>query len=155
MYVLNTKQKYSYVNNEEWQKQKYLKSSRNKKDLNYVTAARFSVSFSQLPAAKKHQKAGSCEVIKVPLILQRLQQINLLRMDPIFLGYNSIKKSYNLRYLDMKFPNRSNISPQHGHIFHECRTMGAARMIFFNRIVDQKWTQIVNTKYHAQHNSTS
>ena len=46
-----------------------LKSSRNKKDLNYVTAARFSVSFSQLPAAKKHQKAGSCEVIKVLLIL--------------------------------------------------------------------------------------
>ena len=41
----------------------YLKSSRNKKDLNYVTAARFSVSFSQLPAAKKHQKAGSCEAI--------------------------------------------------------------------------------------------
>ena len=31
-----------------------LKSSRNKKDLNDVTAALFSVSFSQLPAAKKH-----------------------------------------------------------------------------------------------------
>ena len=30
-----------------------LKSSRNKKDLNDVTAAPFSVSFSQLPAAKK------------------------------------------------------------------------------------------------------
>ena len=41
----------------------FVKSSRNKKDLNYVTAARFSVSFSQLPAAKKHPKAGSCEVI--------------------------------------------------------------------------------------------
>ena len=46
-----------------------LKSSQNKKDLNYVTAAQFSVSSSQLPAAKKHQKPGSCEVIKVLLIL--------------------------------------------------------------------------------------
>ena len=46
-----------------------LKSSRNKKDLNDITAATFLVSFSQLPAAKKHQKAGSCEVIKVLLIL--------------------------------------------------------------------------------------
>ena len=46
-----------------------LKSSRNKKDLNDVTAAPFSVSFSQLPAAKKHRKRGSCDVIKVLLIL--------------------------------------------------------------------------------------
>ena len=45
-----------------------LKSSRNKKDLNDVTAAPFSVSFSQLAAAKKHQKRGSCDVIKVLLI---------------------------------------------------------------------------------------
>ena len=44
------------------------KSSRNKKDFNDVTAALFSVSFSQLLAAKKHQKWGSCDVIKVFLI---------------------------------------------------------------------------------------
>ena len=36
-----------------------LKLSRNKKDLNDVTAAPFSVSFSQLPAAKKHTKKGA------------------------------------------------------------------------------------------------
>ena len=36
-----------------------LKSSRNKKGLNDVTAARFSVSFSQLPAAKKNTKNGA------------------------------------------------------------------------------------------------
>ena len=35
---------------------KLLKSSRNKKDFNDVTAAWFSVSFSQLPAAKKPTK---------------------------------------------------------------------------------------------------
>ena len=52
-----------------------LKSSRNKKDLNDVTAARFSVSFSQLPAAKKHPKLGSCDVIKVLLISWRLYQV--------------------------------------------------------------------------------
>ena len=46
-----------------------LKSSQNKKDLNDVTAARFPVSFSQLPAAEKHQKPGSCDIIKVLLIL--------------------------------------------------------------------------------------
>jgi hypothetical protein len=45
-----------------------LKSSRNEKDLNDVTAAPLSVSFSQLAAAKKHQKRGSCDVIKVLLI---------------------------------------------------------------------------------------
>ena len=36
-----------------------LKSSRNKKDLNDVTAAPFSVSFSQLPAAKKKTENGA------------------------------------------------------------------------------------------------
>ena len=46
-----------------------LKSSQNKKDLNDVTAAPFSMSFSQLPAAKKHPKLGSCDVIKILLIL--------------------------------------------------------------------------------------
>ena len=35
-----------------------LKSSRNKKNLNDVTAAPFSVSFSQLTAAKKTPKTG-------------------------------------------------------------------------------------------------
>ena len=35
-----------------------LKSSRNKKDLNDITAALFSVSFSQLPVAKKAPKTG-------------------------------------------------------------------------------------------------
>ena len=40
------------------QKCTHLKSSRNKKDLNDVTAALFSVSFSQLPAAKKTLKTG-------------------------------------------------------------------------------------------------
>jgi hypothetical protein len=40
-----------------------VKSSRNKKDPNDVTVAQFSVSFSQMPAAKKHQKPGSCDVI--------------------------------------------------------------------------------------------
>ena len=35
-----------------------LKSPRNKKDLNDVTAAPFLLSFSQLPAAKKHTKNG-------------------------------------------------------------------------------------------------
>ena len=39
--------------------QRLLKSSRNKKDLNDVTAAPFSVSFSQLPAAKKTPKNGA------------------------------------------------------------------------------------------------
>ena len=38
-----------------------LKLSRNKKDPNDVTAAQFSVSFSQLPAAKKRQKLGTCD----------------------------------------------------------------------------------------------
>ena len=33
--------------------------SQNKKDLNDLTAVRFSVSFSQLPAAKKHTKNGA------------------------------------------------------------------------------------------------
>ena len=47
---------------------KLLKLSRNKKYLNDVTAAPFLVSFSQLPAAKKHPKRGSCGVIKVLLI---------------------------------------------------------------------------------------
>ena len=51
-----------------------LKSSRNKKDLNDITAAPFSVSFSQLQAAKKHQKRGSCDVIKVLLISWQLYQ---------------------------------------------------------------------------------
>ena len=37
----------------------YLKSSRNKKDLNDVTAAPFLMSFSQLPAAKKNTKKGA------------------------------------------------------------------------------------------------
>ena len=32
-----------------------------------MTAAQFSVSFSQLPAAKKHRKRGSCDVIEVLL----------------------------------------------------------------------------------------
>ena len=36
-----------------------LKSSRNKKDLNDVTAVPFLVSFSQLPAAKKYTKNGA------------------------------------------------------------------------------------------------
>ena len=45
-----------------------VKLSQNKKDLNDVTAALFSVSFSQLPAAKKHKKRGSCDVIKVLFI---------------------------------------------------------------------------------------
>jgi hypothetical protein len=45
-----------------------LKLSRNKKDLNDVTAAPFSVFLSQLPTAKKHRKRGSCDVIKVLLI---------------------------------------------------------------------------------------
>jgi hypothetical protein len=46
-----------------------MKSSRNKKDLNDVTAAPFLMSFSKLPAAKKkHQKRGTCNVIKVLLI---------------------------------------------------------------------------------------
>ena len=49
-----------------------IKSSHNKKDLNDVTAALFLVSFSQLPVAKKHQKRGSCEAIKVPLISEQL-----------------------------------------------------------------------------------
>ena len=42
----------------------WLNSSQNKKSLNDVTAAPFSVSFSQLPAAKKHQNRGSCDVIR-------------------------------------------------------------------------------------------
>ena len=45
-----------------------LKLSRNKKGLHDVTAAPFLVSFSQLPAAKKHRKRSSCDVIKVLLI---------------------------------------------------------------------------------------
>ena len=45
-----------------------LKLSRNKKDLNEVSAALFSVSFSQRPAAKKHQKWGISDIIKVLLI---------------------------------------------------------------------------------------
>ena len=46
-----------------------LKLSRNKKDLNDVAAAPVLVSFSQLPAVKKHtKKRGSCDVIKVLLI---------------------------------------------------------------------------------------
>ena len=36
-----------------------LKWSRNKKDLNDVTAATFLVSFSQLPVAKKNTKKGA------------------------------------------------------------------------------------------------
>ena len=36
-----------------------LKSSRNKKDLNDVTAALFSVSFSQLPAVKNTKKGAA------------------------------------------------------------------------------------------------
>ena len=36
--------------------------------LDEVTPALFLVSFSQLPAAKKHQQRGSCDVIKVLLI---------------------------------------------------------------------------------------
>ena len=46
-----------------------LKLSQNKKDLNDITAALFSVSFSQLPVANKYRKRGSCDVIKVFLIL--------------------------------------------------------------------------------------
>ena len=49
-----------------------LKLSQNKKSLNEVTVAPFLVSFSQLPVAKKHQKRGSCEAIKVPLISEQL-----------------------------------------------------------------------------------
>ena len=49
-----------------------LKLSQNKKDLNDVTASPIWVSFSQLPAAKNHQKQGSCDVIKVLLISWRL-----------------------------------------------------------------------------------
>ena len=45
------------------------KSSRNKKDLNNVTAAPFLMSFSQLPAAKRHRKVGSCDGNKVLPIL--------------------------------------------------------------------------------------
>ena len=53
-----------------------LKSSRNKKVLNDVTAALFSVSFSQLPAAKKKKNGqqttdngvASWDVLKVLLI---------------------------------------------------------------------------------------
>ena len=41
--------------------------------LNDVTAALFSVSFSQLPAAKKHRKRCSCDVIKDVRTTQRLQ----------------------------------------------------------------------------------
>ena len=52
-----------------WLTLNLIKSPRNKKDLNDVTAASFSVSFTQLPTAKKHQKRGSCDVIKVLLIL--------------------------------------------------------------------------------------
>ena len=36
-----------------------LKLSRNKKDLNDITAAPFSVSFSQLPAAKKNKNGAA------------------------------------------------------------------------------------------------
>ena len=51
-----------------------LKPWQNKNDLNDVTAALFSVSFSQLPAAKqKHRKRGRCDVIKVVLILSGLK----------------------------------------------------------------------------------
>ena len=47
-----------------------LKSSQKKKELNDVTNAPFLVYFSQLPAAKKkHRNQGSCDVIKVLLIL--------------------------------------------------------------------------------------
>ena len=56
----------------------FLKSSRNKKDFNDVSAVPFLVSFSQLPAAKKkHQRGGSCDVIKVLLICDDFNQVTL------------------------------------------------------------------------------
>jgi hypothetical protein len=43
------------------------------------TAAPFSMSFSQLPAAKKHQKQSSCDIIRVLLLcdsfITRLSQL--------------------------------------------------------------------------------
>ena len=46
-----------------------LKSSRNKKDLNDVTAAQFLVFFCCWQLRKRHRKPGSCDVIKVLLNL--------------------------------------------------------------------------------------
>ena len=48
---------------------KQVKPSQNKMDIYDVTAALFLVSFSQLPAAKNHQKQDNCDVSKVLLIL--------------------------------------------------------------------------------------
>ena len=50
----------------------YLKSLQNKKDLNDFTAARFLVFFCCWQLRKRHRKPGSCDVIKVLLILWRL-----------------------------------------------------------------------------------
>ena len=66
--LVHTEYQVNYKTQPFWVKGVRLKSSRNKKDLNDVTAALFLVSFSQLPAAKKHRKRGSCDVIKVLLI---------------------------------------------------------------------------------------
>ena len=41
-----------------------LKSSRNKKDLNDITAAQFLVSFSQLPAAKKNENGAAVTLLR-------------------------------------------------------------------------------------------
>ena len=42
-----------------------VKSSRNKKELNDITAAPFSVFFCSWQLRKRHRKRGSCDVIKV------------------------------------------------------------------------------------------
>ena len=49
-----------------------LKSSRNKKDLNNITAAPFSLPFSQCQQQKNTKKRGSCDFIKILLISWRL-----------------------------------------------------------------------------------
>jgi hypothetical protein len=57
-----------FLSRQQIKMKKRLKMARNKSDLNDVTAAPFSVSFYQLPAAKKKKKRGSCDAIKVLLI---------------------------------------------------------------------------------------
>ena len=61
-----------------------LKLSRNKKDLNEVTAAPFLVSFSQLPAAKKTEKGAAVMSIRSFLLCEdfnnaQSQELLLLR----------------------------------------------------------------------------
>ena len=68
-------------------KKQQLKSSQNKRDLNDITAALFSVSFSQLQAAKKqHRKRGSYDVIKVLCISWQLYQIQNQYENQILFG---------------------------------------------------------------------